>query len=83
MERICVKKFNMRYIKDSYELGINLKKSRENAELTQNRVSNAIGLNRSCLAYYELGKTIPTIFTLLKLAKIYNVDLLDLLVIEK
>jgi transcriptional regulator with XRE-family HTH domain len=83
MERIYVKKFNMRYIKDSYELGINLKKSRENAELTQNRVSNAIGLNRSCLAYYEHGKTTPTIFTLLKLAKIYNVDLLDLLMIKK
>ena len=79
MERICVKKFNMRYIKDSYELGINLKKSREKAELTQNRVSNAIGLNRSCLAYYECGKTTPTIFTLIKLAKIYNINLLDLI----
>ena len=83
MERIYVKKFNMRYIKDSYELGMNLKRAREKAELTQNRVSNAIGLNRSCLAYYEHGKTTPTIFTLLKLAKILGVDLLYLLVIEK
>ena len=80
MVRIYVKKFNMRYIKDSYELGMNLKRAREKAELTQNRVSNAIGLNRSCLAYYELGKTTPTIFTLIKLAKIYNVNLLDLII---
>ena len=76
-------KKDVHYIDNIKQLGMNLKRARENAELTQNRVSNAIGLNRSCLAYYELGKTTPTIFTLLKLAKIYNVDLLDLLVIEK
>lgn len=83
MVRIYVKKFNTRYIKDSYELGMNLKRAREKAEFTQNRASNAIDLNRSCLAYYELGKTTPTIFTLLKFAKMYNVDLPDLLMVGK
>ena len=76
-------KKDINYVDDTKQLGMNLKRARENALLTQNRVSNAIGLNRSCLAYYEHGKTTPTIFTLLKLAKIYNVDLLDLLMIKK
>ena len=69
------------YIDNTEQLGINLRKARENAELTQSKASGSIGLNRSCLTYYELGKTTPTIFTLIKLARIYNVDLLDLLVV--
>lgn len=73
-------KKDINYVDDTKQLGMNLKRAREKAELTQNRVSNAIGLNRSCLAYYELGKTTPTIFTLIKLAKIYNVNLLDLII---
>ena len=73
-------KKDINYVDDTKQLGMNLKRAREKAELTQNRVSNAIGLNRSCLAYYECGKTTPTIFTLIKLAKIYNVNLLDLII---
>ena len=73
-------KKDINYVDDTKQLGMNLKRAREKAKLTQNRVSNAIGLNRSCLAYYELGKTTPTIFTLIKLAKIYNVNLLDLII---
>ena len=73
-------KKDINYVDDTKQLGMNLKRARENALLTQNRVSNAIGLNRSCLAYYECGKTTPTIFTLIKLAKIYNVNLLDLII---
>ena len=73
-------KKDINYVDDTKQLGMNLKRAREKAELTQKRVSNAIGLNRSCLAYYELGKTTPTIFTLIKLAKIYNVNLLDLII---
>ena len=76
MVRIFVKKFNMRYIKDSYELGMNLRKARETADLTQNDVSKIINLNRTSLTYYENGKIKPSIFTLIKLAKIYNFDLL-------
>ena len=71
----------IKYIRNKEQLGINLKRARENAELTQSKVSRAISLNRSSLAYYELGKTTPTIFTLIKLAGMYNVDLLDLLLI--
>lgn len=71
----------MRYIKDNHEPGINLRRARENAGLAQSSASSAIGLNRSCLAYYELGRSTPTIFPLIKLSKIYNVNFLDLIVI--
>ena len=81
MVRIFVKKFNMRYIKDNYELGMNLRKARETADLTQNEVSKIINLDRTSLAYYENGKIKPSIFTLIKLSEIYNVNILNLLVI--
>lgn len=73
----------MRYIKDNYELGMNLRKVRETADLTQNEVSKIIKLDRTSLAYYENGKIKPSIFTLIKLAEIYNVNLLNLVVIKK
>lgn len=71
------KKIN--YIESNKELAINLRRARENAELTQSSVRSAIGLNRSCLTYYELGRSTPTIFTLIKLSMVYNVTIEELL----
>lgn len=68
-----------RYIKNSNELGKNLKLARQKTNITQSTASLAVGLNRSCIAYYELGKNLPTIFTLI-IAEIYNIELLNLLV---
>lgn len=70
-----------RYIKNSNELGINLKLARQRANITQSTASLAVGLNRSCIAYYELGKNLPTIFTLIKLSEIYKIDLNKLMTI--
>lgn len=61
-----------RYIQTNNELGTKLKQARKKAELTQNQVSNIIGIDRSSIAFYEGGKTLPNIFMLIKLAKIYN-----------
>ncbi len=68
------------YIKNSNELAVNLKKSREQAELTQKQVGKMVNITRSSLSYYEIGRSLPSIFTLIKLSKIYNVNLLDLIV---
>lgn len=68
-----------RYIKNSNELGKNLKLARQKTNITQSTASLAVGLNRSCIAYYELGKNLPTIFTLI-IAEIHNIELLNLLV---
>ena len=70
-----------RYIKSSKELGINLKLARQKANITQSTASLAVGLNRSCIAYYELGKNLPTIFTIIKLAEIYKTNLYELITI--
>ena len=61
-----------RYIQTNNELGTKLKQARKKAELTQNQVSNIIGIDRSSISFYESGKTLPNIFMLIKLAKIYN-----------
>ena len=61
-----------RYIQTNKELGTKLKQARKKAELTQNQVSNIIGIDRSSISFYESGKTLPNIFMLIKLAKIYN-----------
>lgn len=56
-----------------------LKKLRENCGLTQQQVADAINLERSTYAYYETGKTIPSIDTIVQLAKIFNVSYSDIL----
>ena len=50
-----------------------LKYFRENCELSQQQVANALNVDRSTYTYYETGKTTPSASTLLKLSKIFNV----------
>ena len=54
-------------------LGKKLKYYRENCELSQQQVANALNVDRSTYTYYETGKTTPSASTLLKLSKIFNV----------
>ena len=54
-------------------LGKKLKYFRENCELSQQQVANALNVDRSTYTYYETGKTTPSASTLLKLSKIFNV----------
>lgn len=59
-----------------------LRKLRENNGCTQQQIADALGVNRSTYAYYESGKTTPDIDTIIKLAKIFNIDYIDLLETE-
>jgi transcriptional regulator with XRE-family HTH domain len=52
-----------------------LQKARKNAELTQEKVSRELGINRSTLAGWETGVSQPSLETLGKLAKLYDVSL--------
>jgi len=61
-----------KYIQTNKELGTKLKQAREKAELTQSEAGSMIGIDRSSISFYESGKTLPNIFMLIKLAKIYN-----------
>lgn len=53
----------------------NLKKYRKLAGLRQDDVARVIGLDRSAYAYYENGKTEPSIDNLKRIAMAFGVDI--------
>ncbi len=55
------------------QLGKRLKFYRDNCELSQQQVANALNIERSTYTYYETGKTTPSASMLLKISKIFNV----------
>lgn len=67
------------------DIGIDktLRKLRKEHGLNQGQVSMAIGMKRPTYAYYELGKTMPDIRTLLKLCRVYNITLDEMLGMKK
>ncbi len=54
-------------------LGENLRELRKSYQLTQEQIGEIIGKNRSIVAKYETGKTMPPLNVLNALAKLYNV----------
>lgn len=42
--------------------------------LTQMQVAEALNIDRSTYTYYETGKTVPDVKTIIKLAKVFNVS---------
>lgn len=64
------------------EFAKKLKEFRKAAGLTQQQLSNILGIKRSAYAYYEVGKTSPNLETLTALSKLYNVSIDDLLSVD-
>lgn len=62
-----------------YSIAWSLKKFRENSGYTQQQMADALNIDRSTYAYYETGKTNPSLSTLMKIKDILNVSLEDLL----
>lgn len=56
-------------------LGNNLKKARQNAGLSQEDVAEKLYYTRQAISRWELEKTSPNIYVLIRLAKLYKVDL--------
>lgn len=56
-----------------------LKCYRKAAHLTQQEVADAIGIQRSAYAYYEIGKSTPKLPCLKNLAALYNISVDELL----
>ena len=56
-----------------------LKLYRVKNNFTQTQIAAALGIDRSTYSYYELGKTVPCVGMLSKIAKIFNTDVFDLL----
>ena len=60
-------------------IGNKLKRLRENFNLTQQQVAEALGIDRSTYAYYELGRTTPDLDKIDKLQRLYHVQYEDLI----
>ncbi len=73
------KEQNLRYIRNKEELGNTLRYIRQCEDVTQAEIAEAIHVDRSTYAYYELGKTLPSIFILIGIAKYYKIDIRYLL----
>lgn len=71
-------KENMRDI-EPIILGKQLRLLRQYNHLRQHEVAEALKVDRSTYAYYELGKTRPDYETLLRISKLYDVSLRFLL----
>lgn len=56
-----------------------LKKYRNHNDLTQQQVADTLNIDRSTYSYYETGKTEPNMDTIIKLAKIFDVNVGTLL----
>lgn len=56
-----------------------LKACRKKANMTQAQFAKTIGIKRSAYAYYESGRTRPKIETLRTIAKVYGIDVNELI----
>lgn len=62
-----------------HTLGERLRNFRKENGYSQSHLANILGIERSTYTYYEVGKTVPVIFDLMRLADLYNVTLDELL----
>ena len=66
----------------SYQIASNLRMYRERAGYSQKQVADLLEIDRSTYTYYELAKTTPSIATVMKLARLFEIDCTDLLATE-
>jgi transcriptional regulator with XRE-family HTH domain len=59
-------------------LGSRVRELRKNAGLSQDQLSEQIGIDAKHLSRIELGKSYPYIETLEAIARVFDVDLMDL-----
>ena len=57
----------------------NFKKALTEAGLTQQQVADALGLDRSAIAQYEMGDSTPNFNRISKICKILNLSVEDLI----
>ena len=58
----------------SVQFGKRCKILRQERGLTQQQVADALGISRSAYAYYEIGKTRPSLESLVHIARMYDVS---------
>ena len=55
-----------------------IKMLRDEKGITQQDLADKLNMNRSLLSHIETGKVLPSMFTLLKIARIFNCLVTDL-----
>lgn len=65
----------MEYVKNMDELGLNLYDMRVERGVSQQEIADILFMDRSTYAYYESGKSNIGVFSLIKLAKLYETDI--------
>jgi len=60
---------------DKLKIAAALRKYRIESGLSQDYVGKYLGISRSAYTYYEIAKTMPTVFQLISLSKLYHVSL--------
>tara|TARA_Y100001935_G_scaffold93147_1_gene77441 strand:- start:62126 stop:62350 length:225 start_codon:yes stop_codon:yes gene_type:complete len=61
-------------------IGLNLKRERNSAGISQFDLAIQADLHRNMIDLIERGKTMPTVYTLLKIADSLEIDVSDLLI---
>lgn len=64
---------------DARKLGENLKRIRSEKNITQGKIAEALGADRSFISNIEKGKTNPTLATIAKLAKALSIPIEELI----
>lgn len=62
-------------MKESVRLGKNLRQIREEQNVTQGEIAEALGVGRDFISKIENGKTNPTLATISKIAKALHVPI--------
>lgn len=62
---------------------VNLKKIRQEKEITQKELANIIGYNQTVISQWEHGTRDPSTEALIKLSKIFNVSVDEILGLKK
>lgn len=57
----------------------NFKKARTNAGFTQQQVADALSLDRSSIAHYESGKSVPSMRNLNKICEMFEITPTEIL----
>lgn len=66
------------YVKNKEELAENMKFIRKCRELSQQKVADKLGVDRSTYAYYETATNEPSFITAIKLVEIFEIQPIDL-----
>ena len=61
------------------EIGDQLRKHRKSLKLNQQTIADQLNIDRSTYTCYEIGKTYPPLDTLVRLSRIYQVSIDELL----